>query len=299
MRLPDLEGMTLFVKIVENGSLSATGRVLGLPKATVSRRLADLESRLNVRLLNRTTRRLSLTDAGRAFHRRCAPIVAEAEAAESEMLATTGVPAGRVRIAAPLGLGQVLLMPLFTEFLRRYPAVALDLDFADRRFDVVAEGFDIAFRLGTLEDSSLIARRLFTYRRLLVASPAYLRVAPPLQTPQDLRAHGFVLISPSNQDITLQTAEGELVVRVAWRIAVRNILLVRDAAIAGHGIALMPDYVIAEDLSSGRLVPVLRDVSTPEVDASLVYPQAKNRSVAVARLIDHSIDRFRAARERT
>jgi len=296
MRLPDLEGMTLFVKIVEIGSLSATGRALGLPKATVSRRLADLESRLNVRLLNRSTRRLSLTDAGRVFHRRCVPIVAEAEAAESEMLATTGVPTGRIRVAAPLGLGQILLMPLLTEFLRHYPAVALDLDFADRRFDVVGEGFDIAFRLGTLEDSALIARRLFTYRRLLVASPDYLRDAPPLRTPDDLRAHGFVLVSPSNQDIALQTPEGELVIRVAWRIAVHNILLVRDAAVAGHGVALIPDYVAAGDLSSGRLVPVLDEATTPAVEANLVYPQARNRSVAVARLIDHCVDGLRPAR---
>jgi DNA-binding transcriptional LysR family regulator len=293
VRLPDLEGMTLFVKIVENGSLSATGRALAVPKATVSRRLSELEARLGVRLLNRSTRRLSLTDAGHAFHRRCAPIVAEAEAAESEVLATTGTPSGRVRVAAPLGLGQVLLMPLLTEFLKKYPAVSLDLDFADRRFDVIAEGFDIAFRLGALEDTSLIARRLFTYRRVLVASPDYVRGAPPLIVPEDLAAHAAVLISPSNQDLTLETGAGDVVVRVPWRIAVHNILLVRDAAAAGHGIALVPDYVVADDLASGRLVRVLASATAPEVEASLVYPQARNRSVAVSRLIDHCMEGLR------
>src|SRR5258707_1338218 len=130
--LPDLEGMSLFVKIMEHGSLSATGRALGMPKATVSWRL-DLEGRLGLQLINRSMRSLSLTDAVRAYHARCQPIVAEAEAAELEVLTRTGTPSGRVRMTAAVGLGQVVLMPLLTDFLSRHPGISLDLELTDRR----------------------------------------------------------------------------------------------------------------------------------------------------------------------
>src|SRR5262245_8803883 len=152
--LPDLEGMSLFVKIVEHGSLSAAGRALGMPKATVSRRLAELEERLGQPLLNRSTRSLSLTDAGRVYHERCKPIVAEAEAVEADLLSKTRAPSGRVRMTAAAGLGQIVLMPLLTGFLRRYPGISLDLEFADRRVDVIADGYDLAIRMRELQDSS-------------------------------------------------------------------------------------------------------------------------------------------------
>jgi DNA-binding transcriptional LysR family regulator len=288
--LPDLEGMSLFVKIVEHGSLSATGRALGMPKATVSRRLADLEAHLGQRLLNRSTRRLSLTDAGRAYHERCLPIIAEAEAAESEIVSKTHAPSGRVRMAAAAGLGQIVLMPLLIDFLRRYPGISLDLEFADRRVDVIAEGFDVAIRMGELEDSSLIARPLKTYPRFLVASPGYLNKAPALHSPQDLRRHPCILTSPDRQNWTLQTTDGDVIVRVPWRIAVQNIFSVRDAALADLGIAMVPEYVVTEELGAGRLVRVLKRARILPVTASALYPSAKNQSIAVRRLIDHLVD---------
>jgi DNA-binding transcriptional LysR family regulator len=195
-RLPDLAGMSLFVKIVEHGSLTAAGRALGIPKASISRRLADLEKRLGVRLINRSTRRMSLTDAGQAFHDRCQPITAEAEAAELEVLTKTGKATGRIRITSLVGLGQVILMPLLTEFLRRNPSVSIDFEPTDRSVDVIGEGFDVAILTGPLSDSSLLARRLMTHRRILVASPAYLKGAPPLNAPEDLRRHICVVPHP-------------------------------------------------------------------------------------------------------
>ena len=292
--LPDLEGMALFVNIVEHGSLSAAGRVLGIPKGTVSRRLAELEARLGHQLLNRSTRSLSLTDAGRAYHQRCAPIIAEAEAAELEVLAKTGAPTGRVRLAAAAGLGQLLLMPLLLNFLRRHPGMSLDLEFADRRVDVIAEGFDLAIRLGELEDSSLIARRLATYARFLVASPDYLAHAPPLDTPDDLRRHTCILTSPDRQSWALETADGDVVIRVPWRLAVQNIFSVRDAALAGLGVAMIPAYVVNEDLAAGRLVRVLERATVPSVTANALFPASKTQSIAVRRLIDFLVEALHA-----
>ena len=256
--LPDLEGMSLLVKIIEHGSMSATGRALGMPKATVSRRLADLEARLGVQLLKRSTRSLSLTDAGRAYHERCMPIVAEAEAAELEVLSKTRAPTGRIRMAAAAGLGQIVLMPLLTEFLRRYPGISLDLEFADRRVDVIAEGFDLTIRMGELEDSCLVARPLKTYSRILVASPGYLANAPALNRPEDLRRHSCILTSPDRQNWTLQTGDGDVVVRVPWRLAVQNIFSVRDAVLADLGIAMVPEYVVTAELATGCIERVLK-----------------------------------------
>ena len=294
--LPDLEGMSLFVKIIEHGSLSATGRALGMPKATVSRRLADLEAHLGQQLLNRSTRSLSLTDAGRDYHERCSPIVAEAEAAELEILSKTRTPSGRVRMAAAAGLGQIVLMPLITDFLRRYSGVSLDLEFADRRVDVIAEGYDVAVRMGELEDSSLIARPLKTYPRILVASPGYLRKAPVLQDPEDLRRHQCILTNPDRQNWTLQTADGDVIVRVPWQIAVQNIFSVRDAALADLGVAMVPEYVITEELAVGRLVRVLKRAKIPPVTANALYPAARNQPIAVRRLIDHLVDALKEKR---
>jgi DNA-binding transcriptional LysR family regulator len=291
--LPDLEGMSVFVKIVEHGSLSAAGRALGLPKATVSRRLADLETHLGQQLLNRSTRSLSLTDAGRAYHERCVPIVAEAEAAELEILAKTRDPTGRVRMAAAAGLGQIVLMPLLADFLRRYPGISLDLEFADRRVDMIAEGYDLAVRMGELEDSTLIARALKTYPRILVASPGYLSNAPVLNDPKDLRRHQCILTSPNRQNWTLQTADGDVIVRVPWQIAVQNIFSVRDAALADLGIAMVPNYIVTEELATGRLVRVLKRVKIPPVTANALYPAAKNQPIAVRRLVDHLVDALR------
>jgi DNA-binding transcriptional LysR family regulator len=295
--LPDLEGMSLFVKIVEHGSLSATGRVLAIPKATVSRRLADLEARLGLQLLNRSTRRLSLTDAGRAYHTRCAPIVAEAEAAELEVLTKTGTPSGRVRLAAAAGLGQIVLMPLLMQFLRSHPGVSLDLEFADRRVEVIAEGFDLAVRMGDLDDSSLVARHLATYRRLLCAAPAYLAAASPLETPEDLRRQVCILTGPDRRNWTLQTAQGDVTITVPWRLAVQSIFSVRDAAVAGLGIAMVPEYVVSADIAAGSLVQVLPQMTVPALAAHALFPAAKTQPIAVRRLIDFLADTLKKSRK--
>jgi DNA-binding transcriptional LysR family regulator len=291
--LPDLEGMALFVSIVEQGSISAAGRVLGMPKATVSRGLAALEDRLGLQLLNRSTRSLSLTDGGKAFYRRCSPLVKEAFAAEAEVLAATGTPAGRIRMTAAVGLGQIVLMPHLAAFLDHHPKVSLDLVFSDRHVELIEEGFDLAVRLGRLPDSTLIARRLRAYPRLLAASPAYLADAPALMEPDDLRRHNCILVTPDRETWTLIAGEREVAIRVPWRLAVENILAVRAAAVAGHGIAMLPGYVVDDDLAAGTLVTVLPSVTVPPVTANIIFPQQQPQALAVRRLIDFLIERLR------
>lgn len=294
--LPDFEGMALLVKVADLGSLSEVARRLNLPKSTVSKRLAGLEARLGVQLVTRTTRRLSLTDAGRAYYERASRIVSDSELLEGEVIARTGEPHGRVRLAAPVGFGQAVLLSLSAEFLARHPAVSLEMAFLDRRVDLVAERFDMMIQYGEIADTSLVARHLTDYRRLLVASPAYLSGAPPLRTAGDVRDHHCILLNADRDHWTLVTPEGELHLRVRSRLAIGNLLAVHRAALDGQGLAIMPDYVVAGDLAAGRLVEPLPDVGTPPVRASLLYARSPVQSVAVRRLIEFLIDRLGGGR---
>lgn len=289
----DLIGMNYFVQVVEQGSITAAARYCGVPKSTLSRKLADLESRLGVQLLIRSTRKLSMTDAGRDYFDRCAPIMAEAQAAEMDVRARTGEPSGRIKISAAVGLGQIMLMPHLLAFLDRYPQVQLDLAFEDRRVDLLAGGYDIAVRAGPLEDSSLIARRLMTYRRLLVAAPSYLAGAPELLKAEDLRRHRCILISSDRQTWTFETQAGDIAIRVPWRIAVQNIYAVCEATLAACGIAQLPDYIAAPHIKQGRLVEVLSGAALPGATAYLLHPPSPNQAVAVRRLIDFLIEALR------
>jgi len=189
----DLDGMALFVRIVAEGSLSAAARASGLPKATVSRRLRKLESSIGTPLLARSTRALSVTDAGRRFFERVRPIVLEAEAAQSEIASANTEPAGVLRISAPIIFGELVVAPGLMEFLQRYPKIQADLHFSDERVNVIAEGFDLAIRMGEIEDSDLVSRRLTSVAMVLAASPAYLATHGAPKRPQNLRDHIAVL----------------------------------------------------------------------------------------------------------
>jgi DNA-binding transcriptional LysR family regulator len=170
----DLAGMALFVRIVEHGSLSAAGRSVGLPKATVSRRLAVLERSIGTALLQRSTRALSLTDAGRSFFERVQPIVHDAEAARSEFETVNSVPSGTLRVIAPVSVGETIIAPRLIEFLEKNPHVRVDLHFSDDHVNLIADGFDVAIRTGALPDSELISRPIADISRVIVASPSYL-----------------------------------------------------------------------------------------------------------------------------
>ena len=173
--LPDLTSMAFFIRIVEEGSISAAGRALGLPKATISRRLATLEKRIGAPLIARSTRAISLTDAGRRFYERIGPIIREAEAVQSEMVDASAAPTGLLRVTASIVYGQAVVAPKLLSFAQRYPDVRLDLRFSDERPNIVAEGFDLAIRMGDIEDSDLISRKLADIPMVIVAAPSYVR----------------------------------------------------------------------------------------------------------------------------
>jgi DNA-binding transcriptional LysR family regulator len=278
----DLDGMALFVRIVEEGSLSAAGRALGLPKATVSRRLAQLEASVGAPLLARSTRALSVTDAGRRFFERVRSIVHDAESARSEIRSANSEPSGILRITAPIIFGEVVVAPGLVQFLQRYPKVQADLHFSDERVNIVAEGFDLAIRMGEIEDSDLIGRRLTEVSMVLVASPSYLKVHKAPEQVQDLRDHTAVL---TQKKFDHWIVGGETI-RLRWRMSTGSMVVTRNAVRDGLGIARMPEFFVARDLAEGTLCRVLPRFGTRGFSATALYPRSVVPSLALRTLLD-------------
>jgi DNA-binding transcriptional LysR family regulator len=283
----DLDGMALFVAVVDAGSLSAAARQLGLPKSTVSRRLTQLESALKTPLLHRSTRSLALTDHGRAYADRARPLVREAAAIEDELLARTSRPSGLVRISATTGFGQIVLGPVLCSFMHIEPDVRFELILTDARVNLLQQNIDIAIRMGALDDADLLSRKIANVTRLLCASPGYLATRGNPEAPADLAAHDCIVTAATLDRWTF--ADGTEV-RVHWRLSAGNIALARDAALGGHGIALLPRFLIAEDLAVGKLVQVLPDHPLPKAEATALYPRDRVPSIATKVLLGHLVE---------
>ncbi|XYI02764.1 LysR family transcriptional regulator [Sorangium sp. So ce1128] len=281
--LHDLSGLSMFVRIVEEGSLSAAGRALGLPKATISRHLALLEKRLGAPLLIRSTRALSLTDTGRRFFDRVQPIVREAQQATAEVKRHNAAPSGLLRVAASVAYGQAAIAPRLLAFMGRYPAVRIDLHLQDRRVNLVSDGYDLAIRMGALGDSELVSHKLADIRMVIVASPSWLEQHDMPRSPGDLARHAAIVTRP---ELVHWQVGGETV-HVPWRMSTGNMLVTRDAVKAGLGIALVPEFVASRDLAGGSLVRLLPDVELPVVRATALYTRAARRSVALRALLDY------------
>ncbi|MFN2310228.1 MAG: LysR family transcriptional regulator [Gammaproteobacteria bacterium] len=289
------EDMQTFVRVVDAGSISAAAAQLGVAKSAVSRRLSELEARLGVQLLRRTTRRLNLTDTGRGFYDRCRRILADLEEAEAAVSQAHATLRGRLRVAAPLSFGLRHLGPAITEFMRAHPQVEFDLDFNDRQVDLLAEDIDVAIRIARLEDSSLIARRLWASRLVLCASPAYLQACGVPLTPEDLTAHRALVYSHTQDptQLALRDAAGrEYRVRVPERLRANNGDFLRQAAEAGEGLVLSPSFIVHDALRSGELVRVLPAYTADEVHAYAVYPQTRHLSQRVRAFVDFLAERF-------
>lgn len=290
-----LEDIQAFMRVVEAGSISAAAERLGIAKSAVSRRLSDLEKHLGVQLLRRTTRRLNLTDTGRSFYDRCQRILADLEEAEAAVSEAHGTLQGRLRVAAPLSFGVRHLGPAIAEFMQRHPQVRFDLDFNDRQVDLLAEDIDVAIRIARLEDSSLIARRLWTSRLVLCASPAYLREHGTPATPAELAAHQGLVYSnaPDPTLLTLLGADGqEYRVRLQERLRSNSGDFLCQAAVADAGLLLSPSFIVYESLRSGELVSVLPDYTHEELNAYAVYPQTRHLSQRVRAFVDFLAERY-------
>ena len=289
------DDLLAFVTVVDTGSFTAAADRLGVAKSAVSRRVSDLEDRLGVQLLRRTTRRLNLTDTGRAFHEHASRILADLDEAESAVLQQHGELRGTLKVALPLSFGIRHMCAPIAEFSRRHPRVEFDLDLNDRRIDLLEEGVDVAVRIGRLRDSSLIARRLFDARSVVCASQSYLDRYGVPATPEDLGRHRCLLYSniPDPTRWVCSDRSGTRhEVRVTGALTASSGDFLLAAAIQGLGIAVEPTFNAGEAISRGELVPLLTDYEWPVSPAWAVYPPTRHLSYRVRAFIDYLADCF-------
>ena len=286
--------MNSFVRVVEAGSISKAAEQLGMAKSGVSRRLADLESRLGVRLMNRTTRRSSLTDAGRTYYEGAVKLLSDVAELDAVVADSEASLEGRLRLAAPLSFGLCHLAPAIEEFVEAHPAVLIDIDFSDRQIDLVAQGVDLAIRIAELRDSSLKARHICPIRLMLCASPAYLERHGTPRKPDDLAGHRILHYDIGGGSV-LRLADGrggEQQVHVEPQLVANNGDFLCDMAISGHGIILTPTFIAWQALATGELQALMSDYWPPPLNAYAVYPQTRYLSRRSRSFIDFLAERF-------
>lgn len=272
-----LTAMEVFTRVVERSSFTLAAEELRLSRAMVSKHVQDLEERLGVRLLNRTTRRVSVTEAGRHYFERCAQILAEVEAAENAAGEHQIEPRGLLRLNAPMSFGIRHLGPAIAEFSRIYNGVAVDMVLNDRVVDLIDEGYDLAVRIGRLADSSLIGRRLAPCRLVVCAAPEYLAERGKPVHPDDLGAHNcldYTYAALRNEWRFLKGQE-EVSVRISGNLMANNGDVLRAAALCGQGIVMQPTFLVGDDLNTGRLVPLLTEYRLPELGIFALYPPGR------------------------
>ena len=293
-KLPDFEGLAIFAKVVEMRSFAGAAAELKLSKATVSKAVGRIEKRLGARLINRTSRRLALTDAGRQLADRAAHILSEGEAAEDAALAQARVPRGLVRLAAPMSFGILHIAPLLPKFLSSYPEVSVDLHLSDAMVDLVGEGFDAAIRIAALPDSSLVARRLCEIPRYLVGSPAYLNEHGRPKHPLQLAQHRCIGYSYTATPEAWRFAKDgkSATVRPSGPLRVNNGEAMMPALIAGTGLGILPEFILHEALIAGRLERLLPDWSLPAGAAYWIAPPGGPRPKRVEVLADFLVEKL-------
>jgi len=279
-KLPDLEGLAIFAKVAETRSFAAAAAELKLSKATVSKAVSRVEAKLKTRLFNRTSRRIALTEAGRALSDRASHILAEGEAAEDEALARSAAVRGLVRLAAPMSFGVSHLAPLLPDFLAKYPEVSIDLHLSDATVDMIGDGFDAAVRIAVLPDSSLIARRLCGMPRYLVGSPSYLKTHGRPRHPLHLAEHVCITYGHGTAAETWRFTHKNgksATVRPSGPLRVNNGDAMMPALIAGTGLAVLPEFIVRDALADGRLERLLPDWSLPSGSVHWVTPPGGQR----------------------
>ena len=284
-----LDGIAAFALVVETGSFTAAAQRLKLSKSAVSAHVQRLEERLGIQLLHRTTRRVSTTEAGRAYHQYCVRILADAEAAEQAAGALHREPRGTLRISAPDAFGWMHVAPAVVSFRQRFPDIAIDLALEERHVNLVDEALDLAIRIGTLPDSPLVVRRLAPSRLLLCAAPGYLKCCGEPSSPQELSTHACLCFPPLWRDghWRLVSRQREERVPVAGTIVTNSAEVLRAAALGQAGIALLPTWAVADDLRSGALVTVLPGWAPAPSVIHAVYPGNRRMSAKVRAFVDH------------
>jgi DNA-binding transcriptional LysR family regulator len=294
--LDRLTGLEVFAKVAAAGSFSAAGRAMGLSQTMVTKHIAALEARLGVKLLHRTTRRLSMTEAGRNYLEASARVLADLDAADSAIAAERFEPRGVLRLNAPVSFGTRQLAPLLAEFAQRCPRVTVELGLNDRLVDLAEEGWDLTIRVGNLSDSSLVARRIAPGRTVVCAAPSYLEAHGTPRAVADLTQHnclGYTLSRLAGADRWTFGARGEIAVNVSGNLRANNGDALRSAAIAGQGLIYQPTFIIADDLRAGTLKRVVLDHPTVEFGGIYaVFLPGPHPSAKLRAFIDFLISRF-------
>lgn len=294
-----LTSMRVFTNVVDAGSFSGAADRLNMSRAMASKYVINLEDHLATRLLNRTTRRLSLTESGAAYYERCVQIISDVQEAEQAAGQLTSTPRGTIKITMPVAYGLHRLGPVIADYVHRYPDVKLEISLNDRRLDLVEEGFDLAIRIGTLPESGLIARKLAVDRTVVCASPAYLQQHGIPKVPADLARHsclGYTYTS-SGDEWSLRSAEMDAAIRIAGSIKANNGDMLRLAALNGAGVIFQPLFIVQDDLHAGRLVQILGDYTSKDLGIYAVYPSRKHLSAKVRTFVDFLVGQLGAVAE--
>ena len=287
-----LDGLKTVIAVVETSSFTAASERLGISKALVSKYVGEVESSLGIRLFNRTTRQLALTDAGRRYYQESVTLLEQYSALVDKVTGEQTKPQGLLRISAPVTFGEMKLAPLLPEFLRLYPGLKIELILTNGAIDMVEEGIDVRLRIGGVDDSNMIARHLKTFPLILSASPSYIQQNGLPKTPQQVAEHNCIidsnfrigkqwpLISPQGVAESLN---------VQSIVAVNSPQAVREIAIAGGGIAMTPDFIVEDAINKGKLIPILPDYTTLEFGLFAIYPHRKYVAKKVRCFIDFSL----------
>ncbi|WP_137939877.1 LysR substrate-binding domain-containing protein [Chitinivorax sp. B] len=295
--MQDLNDLMYFAKVVEKGGFAAAGRALDIPKSRLSRRIAGLETQLGVRLLQRTTRKLALTDIGKRYYEHCQAMLAEAAAADAAVASVRDEPRGRVKVSCPVGIVQFQLGPLLPEFMQRYPGIQIELMVTNRRVDLIEEGVDIALRVReeSHQDPNLVTRRLARSDIWVLARPSLLAQFPPVTHPDDLARFPALVFGNGERDTYWRftnATKGSVAVRVVPVLQADDFMPLAQAMMAGSGIAIVPEVYCVEEVRKGDLVRLLDDWMLPTGIFHAVYPSRRGLIPSVRLLLDFLAEKF-------
>ena len=290
-----MHSMAVFKRVVEAKSFSAVARETNMSQSTVSKHIASLEERLDTKLLNRSTRSLKLTEAGKEYYQHCIRILNDFQEAEASIGKGKIDPTGTLRISTSAAFGRTYILPFLNEFLSTYPDIKIDLMFGDKYTDLVKEGIDLAIRIGPLEDSSLIAKKIGSSPRIVVASPEYLVKHGRPKKPADLIKHSCLFYSlQKSPDLWYfnSTQEGDESIRVDGRVKASSPDAVCDATLEGLGISILGEWYVREHIKKGRLIKILPDFKPTAYDIHAVYPERRFVPQKVKRMIEFIADKI-------
>jgi DNA-binding transcriptional LysR family regulator len=289
--------LTSFARVVEAGSFARAAERLGVSVSSVSRQVSLLEAHLDTRLLNRTTRRLSLTESGRAFHERCVQLLADLEEAEESATAGNVRPRGTLRLTCSVTFGARHLAPAIADFVTRFPAMRFDVELSDRAVDLVDEGIDLAVRIGSIGSQSVVSRKIGQTRLVCCAAPSYLARHGEPRAPEDLAVHACLTYEYAPQRgiwMFRDRADRERSVRVAGPVHANSGRFLEALATEGAGIVYEPDFIVGPDVRAGRLTPILTAFCPPAANIHVAYPSRRNLSAKVRAFTEFLIERFAA-----